>query len=242
MDWKQNYLPSLELLSFLMLFITSSTTGLTFQKSASQRSPTRPSLKGEKHHFELLFQDNEKKSQDKSKFLHNDYQIGYLFKFFEDALLNDTKVLYQLQQLFFPPEGHMNIVPLPFSVTIFVERITDTKMATSESSSFNCTSTQGQCLWKNIAMEWFPEGSSLAYNDELRQYVSLIHNKLRELEYVSWNILQILATFGHGNEHGVVTFTLKVNQLEQVPLDEDVANALLALMTWVSELTVCTCI
>ena len=201
------------------------TTSLTLQKSASRRL-------FEKRNFELLFQHDQKKSQLTGKG-SKDNQIGYLFKSFEEALLNETQVLYQLQQVFFPPEGHLNIVPIPFVVTIFVDRITDSRVSTSE-SSFNCTSEQGRCLWDNIAMEWYPEGSVLAYNDELRQYVSLIHTKLRELEYVSWNILQILTTFGQGGEHRDVSFILKVNQLEQMPRDEDVSNALLALMTWVS--------
>ncbi len=159
-------------------------------------------------------------------------QAAYFHRTLVTALLNDSNVLYQLQQVFFPTNDHLNVVRLPFSVSIIVESVSSPN--NQSTTPFNCSTV---CRWSNVLVDWYPEVSADLYSDDLRQYVLSIHEKLRELEYVSWSVLQLLAEFGEKEDHHpLVSFTLTVPEVKALPSIEDASRALLSVMAWVSRL------
>ena len=162
------------------------------------------------------------------------YQASNLYRALELSLLNDSNVLYELQDVFFPPDSHLHVARIPFSVTIIVESITHLNSIPSSQTPFNCSYGNSGCYWSNILIDWYPEVTAGEYSDDLRQYVLSIHSKLRELEYVSWQVLQLLAEFGQSEDHKMVRFTLRVSRLEALPRKEDAEKAILSLMSWVS--------
>lgn len=169
-------------------------------------------------------------------YLHRDNrltQTANLYLVFEDSLLNDSNVLYQLQQVFFPFANHLNVARVPFNISIIVDEITNQGM-NHPNTPFNCTRAVNGCIWPGVLIDWHPEVTADLYSDDLRQYVLSIHQKLKELEFISWSLLQLLAEFGQREDHPLVSFTLTVSSLPALPNKEDTTQALLSLMTWVS--------
>ena len=201
----------------LVLLIQSAVSYPTDKKS-------RPFLPAKRSTSHLQTQDT----------LSSPNQATNLYRALELSLLNDSNVLFELQDVFFPPNSHLNVARIPFSVNIIVESVTHPNSIPPSQTPFNCSYGNSGCYWSNILIDWYPEVTAGEYSDDLRQYVLSIHSKLRELEYVSWQVLQLLAELGRSEEHQMVSFTLRVSRLEVLPRREDAQKAILSLMSWVS--------
>lgn len=163
-------------------------------------------------------------------------RLAYFYSVLEKSLLNDSVTLYQLQQVFFPTNNHLNAAKVPFRVSITVESVTNssTTIEFGEDTVFNCSSTSGMCVWSNIHIDWYPEVNADLYSDDLRQYVLSVQDKLRELEFVSWSVLQLLARVSAREDHPAVDLVFTVSTLNALPSNEDASQALLSIMAWVS--------
>ncbi len=166
-------------------------------------------------------------------------QVAYFYNKLEKALLNDSNTLYHLQQIFFPTTDHLNAAKVPFLINIIVESISTINTSLSSQlvdTVFNCSSstTGYMCKWCDVHVDWYPEVTADLYSDDLRQYVLSVQDELRELEYVSWSVLQLLAKFGAREDHPVVHITLTVSELNALPGNDEASQALLSLMAWVS--------